>query len=98
MAKLTYLNSVEKLKKDILEQSPEMEKFFSKLEQRITDYPDMGFPDSTLLADGKSVLCHKQSIEVYLFSGRIRYARSQLTLMYLHNEDVIVVLKINLSF
>ena len=70
-----------------------MSAFFERLEVRIITHPELGLPDTCLLANGKTVPCYKQSIEVYLFSGRIRYGRSQLTLLYLFNADVIYVFK-----
>jgi len=52
--------------------------FFERLEARIESHPELGLPDTCLLENGKSVSCYKQNIEVYLFSGKIRYGRSQL--------------------
>jgi hypothetical protein len=74
-----------------------MASFFARLEARITEHPELGLPDSCLLDNGKTVLCYKQSIEVFLFSGRLRYGRSQLTLLYLYNDDVVYVFKIYFS-
>lgn len=94
MAQMTYHCSAEKKKAEILIQYPEYSKFFDKLENRILSHPEAGFPDSSLLGNGKPITCFKQSIEVYLFSGRIRYGRRQLTLMYLYNNDTILIIKI----
>lgn len=94
---LTYHPSTLKLKNEIINNSPEMRTFFEHLEDRITVHPELGLPDTCLLDNGKSVSCYKQSIEVYLFSGRIRYGRSQLTLLYLFNNEVIFIFKIYFS-
>ncbi|MCL2252718.1 MAG: hypothetical protein FWC12_12505 [Treponema sp.] len=94
---LTYHPSTLEIKNEIIANSSEMQTFFEHIEERITNHPELGLPDMCLLENGKSVSCYKQSIEVYLFSGRIRYGRSQLTLLYLYNNDVIYVFKIYFS-
>jgi len=94
---LIYHPSTFELKNEIITSSPEMAAFFDHIEERITNHPELGLPDACLLENGKSVLCYKQSIEVFLFSGRIRYGRSQLTLLYLFNDDVIYIFKIYFS-
>lgn len=94
---LTYHPSTLNLKNEIISNSPEMTSFFERLEARISEHPELGLPDSCLLDNGKTVICFKQSIEIFLFSGRLRYGRSQLTLLYLYNADVIYVFKIYFS-
>jgi hypothetical protein len=68
--------------------------FFESIEKWIATHPELGLPETCLLANGKTLPCYKQSIEVYLFSGRIRYGRNQLTLLYLFNDDTIYVFKL----
>jgi len=63
--------------KEIISNSPEVTPFFERIEKRIQEHPELGLPDTCLLKNGKSVTCYKQSIEVCLFSGRIRYGRKQ---------------------
>jgi len=94
---LTYHPTTLNYKNEILAASPEMASFFERLESRIIDHPELGLPETCLLENGKSVLCYKQSIEVFLFSGRIRYGRSQLTLLYLYNNDVTYIFKLYFS-
>jgi hypothetical protein len=94
---LTYHPSILKVKTDIISGSPEMAAFFERLESRITAHPEFGLPDTCLLENGKSVSCYKQSVEVFLFSGRIRYGRSQLTLLYLYNNSTTFIFKIYLA-
>ena len=94
---LIYHPSVIKQKNETISASPEMSAFFDRLEARIIAHPELGLPEACLLANGKTVTCHKQSIEVYLFSGRIRYGRSQLTMLYLFTADLIYVFKLYFS-
>ena len=76
---LIYHPSVAKQKDEIIAASPEMKSFFERIEKWIATNPELGLPERCLLESGKTVQCFKQSIEVYLFSGRIRYGRSQLS-------------------
>ena len=94
---LIYHPSTLNLKTEIISTSPELAVFFERLEARIESHPELGLPDTCLLENGKSLSCFKQSIEVYLFSGKIRYGRSQLTLLYLYNVLTICVFKIFFS-
>jgi len=91
---LIYHPSIANLKNKIISTSPEMSSFFDNLEARIRAHPELGLPETCLLESGKSISCFKQSIEVYLFSGRIRYGRKQLTLLYIFNDDTIYIIKI----
>jgi hypothetical protein len=94
---LIYHPSTLKQKQEAVAKEPELAGFFDRLEKRIEGDPELGLPDTCLLENGKSVSCFKQSVEVYLFSGRIRYGRNQLTLMYLYNESTILIFKIYFS-
>jgi len=91
---LIYRPSVNEQKNGIIAASPEMLPFFENIERWITAHPELGLPETCLLENGKTLPCYKQSIEVYLFSGRIRYGRSQLTLLYIFNNNTIYVFKL----
>jgi len=70
---LIYHPSVIKQKSETISNSPEMSAFFDRLEVRIIAHPELGLPDTCLLANGKTVSCYKQSIEVYLFNDDVIY-------------------------
>ena len=96
MRNLTYHPSTLKAKEDCLKIAPEKESFFNDLEKRIREHPEAGIPSECLLKNGKTVLCYQQTTKLFLFSGRIRYDRSQLTAQYVFNDSAIFI--INLYF
>jgi hypothetical protein len=67
------------------------------LERLIKSHPEAGIPDECLLDNGKIIRCYKQTIKLFLFSGRIRYERSQLTAQYIFNDNVIFVFNLYLA-
>jgi hypothetical protein len=93
---LIYHPSALKLKETAIKKAPEKAEYFEHLEHLITSHPEAGIPDECLLNDGRTVHCRKQTIKLFLFSGRIRYDRSQLTAQYIFNSSVIYI--INLYF
>ena len=96
MRNLTYHPSMLKVKEECLRITPEKEPSFNDLEKRIMEHPESGIPSECLLKNGKTVLCYQQTTKLFLFSGRIRYDRSQLTAQYIFNDDAIFI--INLYF
>jgi hypothetical protein len=86
-----------KVKEDTIKISPEKEDYFNRLEELITKRPEAGIPDVCLLDNGKTISCFKQTIKLFLFSGRIRYERSQLTAQYIYNDDVIYIFNLYFS-
>jgi len=93
---LTYHPSMLKVKEECLKIAPEKEEYFNKLEKEIREHPEAGIPDSCLFKNGKSVPCYHMTTKLFLFSGRIRYERSQLTAQYIFNDSTIAI--INLYF
>jgi hypothetical protein len=85
-----------KIKEQCLKTAPEKIEFFNSLEKDITEHPETGIPDTCLLKNGKSIICYRKTIKLFLFSGRIRYDRSQLTALYIFNDNMISI--INLYF
>ena len=96
MRNLIYRHSMLKTKEDCLKIAPEKESFFNDLEKRVREHPEAGIPSECLLKNGKTVLCYQQTTKLFLFSGRIRYDRSQLTAQYIFNDSTILI--INLYF
>jgi hypothetical protein len=97
MRNLTYHPSILKVKEQCIKISPEKEEYFEHLEKLIREHPETGIPDSCLLTNGKTIMCYKKAIKVYLFSGRIRYERSQITAQYFFNDKVIRIFNLYFS-
>jgi hypothetical protein len=74
-----------------IKSAPELEKYFIHLEGLIQEHPETGIPDSCLLDNGKTISCLRKTIKLFLFSGRIRYDRSQLTAQYVYNDTAIFI-------
>ena len=96
MRTLTYHPSMLRVKEHCIEISPEKSEYFNRLESFIIEHPEAGIPDTCLLKNGKSIFCYRRTIKLFVFSGRIRYDRSQLTAQYLFNDSVVLI--INLYF
>ena len=94
---LTYHPFILKAKEQCIKISPEKEEYFEHLEKLIREHPETGIPDSCLLANGKTIRCFKKAVKVYLFSGRIRYERSQITAQYFFNDKVIRIFNLYFS-
>jgi hypothetical protein len=86
-----------KVKEQCIEMSPEKEEYFNHLEKSIKEHPETGIPGSCLLKNGKTVLCYEKTTKLFLFSGRIRYDRSQLTAQYVFNNDMILIFNLYFS-
>jgi hypothetical protein len=86
-----------KVKEECIKISPEKEGYFNELEKRIRDRPEAGIPSECLLKNGKTTLCYQQTAKLFLFSGRIRYDRSQLTAQYVFNDDMILIFNLYFS-
>jgi len=97
VSNLIYHPSMLKVKEDILKAAPEKEEAFNHLEKIIKSQPEAGIPDTCLLKNGKTILCYKQTTKIFLFSGRIRYERSQLTAQYIYNEETICIFNLYFS-
>ncbi|MCL1993521.1 MAG: hypothetical protein FWG66_11310 [Spirochaetes bacterium] len=97
MRQLIYRDSMLKFKEEILKTYPERAEVFGKLEKLIVSRPEAGIQDSCLLKNGKTLLCYKQTVKLFLFSGRIRYDRSQLTAQYVFDEKSAFVFNLYLS-
>jgi hypothetical protein len=85
---LIYHPSILRLKEELIQKVPEKAEHFEHLERLITSHPEAGIPDECLLDNGRTVLCYKQTTKLFLFSGRIRYDRSQLTAQYIFDANV----------
>ena len=96
MRTLIYHPSMLKVKENCIKIAPEKTDYFIRLEKNIAEHPEAGIPDTCLLRNGKSIVCYRRTIKLYVFSGRIRYDRSQLTAQYLFNDESVIV--INLYF
>jgi hypothetical protein len=97
MRNLTYHPYTLKAKEQCVILSPEKKEHFEHLENIIREHPEAGIPDTCLLKNGKTILCYKRTIKIFLFSGRIRYERSQLTAQYIFNDFVICIVNIYFS-
>jgi hypothetical protein len=84
------------LKERCIRTAPEKKEYINHLEKLIKEYPEAGIPDTCLLKNGKTIRCYKKAIKLFLFSGRVRYERSQLTAQYIFNNATIFI--INLYF
>jgi len=94
---LIYHPSTLKLKEGIIKIAPEKEADFIHLEKIIASSPETGIPDTCLLKNGKTVRCFKKTTKLFLFSGRIRYDRSQLTAQYFFNETTVCIFNLYFS-
>ena len=97
MRNLTYHPSMLKAKEDCLKIAPEKELSFIDLEKRVREHPEAGIPSECLLKNGKTILCYQQTTKLFLFSGRIRYDRSQLTAQYIFDDSMIYILNLYFS-
>ena len=97
MRKLTYRPSTLKVKEQCIEMSPEKEEYFKHLEKSIEEHPETGIPKTCLLENGKTIQCYEKTTKLFLFSGRIRYERSQLTAQYVFNDDTIFIFNLYFS-
>ena len=97
MRELTYHPSMLRAKEQCIQTSPEKEDHFKHLENLIKEHPEAGIPDTCLLNNGKTILCYKRTIKLFLFSGRIRYDRSQLTAQYIFNNTMIYIFNLYFS-
>jgi hypothetical protein len=86
-----------RVKAQCISTSPEKEEYFNHLEKLIREQPEAGIPDRCLLGNGKTIPCYKRTIKLFLFSGRIRYERSQITAQYIFNDDTIVIFNLYFS-
>jgi len=94
---LIYHPSMLKVKEQCIKTSPEKEEYFNDLEKRIREHPEAGIPDTFLLKNGKTIHCYQKTTKLFLFSGRIRYDRSQLTAQYIFNDDTILIFNLYFS-
>ena len=97
MRNLIYHASMLRVKEEALRLAPEKTEIFNHLEKMIQNRPEAGIPDTCLLNNGKTVKCYKQTTKLFLFSGRIRYERSQLTAQYIFDDNVIFIFKLYFS-
>ena len=97
MRNLIYHPSMLKAKEQCIKISPEKEEYFIHLEKSIKEHPETGIPSSCLLKNGKTIPCYEKTTKLFLFSGRIRYERSQLTAQYVFNDDKILVFNLYFS-
>jgi hypothetical protein len=86
-----------KVKEECVKAAPEKEASFNDLEKRIREHPEAGIPSECLLKNGNTVLCYQQTTKLFLFSGRIRYDRSQLTAQYVFNDSYILIFNLYFS-
>jgi len=94
---LIYHPSMLKAKEQCINNSPEKKEYFDHLEKNIKEHPETGIPSSCLLKNGKTLLCFEKTTKLFLFSGRIRYDRSQLTAQYVFNDDTILIMNLYFS-
>ena len=97
MRSLIYHDSMLRVKKEALKATPERSEVFNKLEKLIASHPETGILDTCLLKNGKTVQCYKQTVKLFLFSGRIRYERSQLTAQYIFDDEIICIFNLYFS-
>ena len=97
MANLIYHPSMLKVKEETLKIAPEKTEAFNNLEEMIKSHPEIGIPDTCLMKNGKTIHCLKQTIKLFLFSGRIRHERSQLTAQYIFDKNVIYIFNLYFS-
>jgi hypothetical protein len=86
-----------KVKEQCIKMSPEKEEYFNHLEKNIKNHPETGIPSSSLLKNGKSIKKKKKNTKLFLFSGRIRYDRSQLTAQYIFDDKIILIFNLYFS-
>jgi hypothetical protein len=91
--KLTLLNSASRWKQERINEYPSILAHFETLERHILKRPYSGLSDTLLLADGRSVLCRRQSIQMQLFSGRIVNNKKQLSALYIFNDAEVRILQ-----
>jgi hypothetical protein len=94
---LIYHPSILKIKELCLKITPERTEYFEQLEESIKKHPETGIPSSCLLKNGKTINCFHKSIKLFLFSGRIKYDKSQITAQYIFNDDIIYIFNLYLS-
>ena len=97
MRNLTYRPSMLKVKEECLKIAPEKKVYFNSLEKRIKEHPEAGIPSMCLLKNGKTIPCYQKTEKLFLFSGRIRYEKSQLTAQYVFNDDTILIFNLYFS-
>ena len=97
MRNLTYRPSMLKVKEQCIKVAPEREQYFIHLEKSIREHPEAGIPDTCLHKNGKIIPCYKMTTKLFLFSGRIRYERSQLTAQYIFNDNMIYIFNLYFS-
>ena len=97
MRNLIYHDSMLRVKNETLQNFPERTETFNNLENLIKSQPETGIPDTCLLQNGKTVHCYKQTTKLFLFSGRIRYERSQLTAQYIFDKNTIFIFNLYFS-
>jgi hypothetical protein len=86
-----------KLKEQFIKISPERKDYFDDLEKLIKEHPETGIPDTCLLTNGKTISCYKHTKKLFLFDGRIRYDRSQLSAQYIFDDNIIFIFNLYLS-
>jgi len=86
-----------RVKEECLKIAPEKEVYFNSLENRIKEHPETGIPSSCLHKNGKTIPCYQKTEKLFLFSGRIRYDRSQLTAQYVFNDEMILIFNLYFS-
>ena len=86
-----------KIKEQCIKMSPEKKEYFNHLEKSIVEYPETGIPGTCLLKNGKTVPCFEKTTKLFLFSGRLRYERSQLTAQYVFNNNSILIFNLYFS-
>jgi len=97
MRNLTYHPSMLKVKEQCVKMSPEKKEYFDHLEKDIIERPETGIPSSCLLKNGKSIPCFQKNTKLFLFSGSIRYDRSQLTAQYIFDDKTIFIFNLYFS-
>jgi hypothetical protein len=86
-----------KVKEQCIKMSPEKEEYFNHLEKNIRERPETGIPSSCLLENGKSIPCYEKITKLFLFSGRVRYDRSQITAQYIFDDKTVFIFNLYFS-
>jgi len=86
-----------KIKEHCIKTSPEKNDYFNHLEKSIVNHPETGIPKTCLLKNGKTIHCFEKTTKLFVFSGRLRYDRSQLTAQYVFNNETILIFNLYFS-